>query len=236
MSGVPWPIPVETETEWLTCTDPQPMLMFLRGNSTDRKGCFFEAACCRRIWHLLRDDRTRAAIEALERYADDATLFLEMVELTDQVDAVCNCHNSRTYKRFQEADWAVLWATMQPREDDQSVPTHAASAMAYYCAKNPRSKAWNTAWDVERLAQAALLREIIGNPFRPITINPSWLTSTVLALASGIYGEKAFDRMPILADALQDAGCDSEDILTHCRQPGEHVRGCWCVDLLLNKQ
>ena len=62
-----------------------------------------------------------------------------------------------------------------------------------------------------------------GNPFRPITLNPSWLTSTVLALANGIYEEKAFDRMPILADALQDAGCDNEDILNHCRQPGEHV-------------
>ena len=80
-----------------------------------------------------------------------------------------------------------------------------------------------------------ILRHIFGNPFRPISLNPSWLTSTVLALAQGIYSEKAFDRMPILANTLQDAGCDNADILDHCRQPGVHTRGCWCVDLLLGK-
>jgi hypothetical protein len=83
--------------------------------------------------------------------------------------------------------------------------------------------------------QSDLIREIFGNPFRPITLDPSWLTSTVIALANGIYEEKAFDRMPILADALMDAGCDNEDILNHCRQPGEHCRGCLAVDLLLTK-
>jgi hypothetical protein len=88
----------------------------------------------------------------------------------------------------------------------------------------------------EESSQSHLLRDIIGNPFRPININPSWLTSTVLSLATGIYEEKAFDRMPILADALQDAGCDNEDILNHCRQPGEHVRGCWVMDFLTGRK
>jgi hypothetical protein len=82
----------------------------------------------------------------------------------------------------------------------------------------------------------SVVRDIFGNPFRPITLNPSWLTPTAFSLATGIYNELAFDRMPILADALQDAGCENEDILTHCRQPGEHVRGCWAVDLLLDKK
>ncbi|MBA4192545.1 MAG: hypothetical protein C0467_31645 [Planctomycetaceae bacterium] len=79
------------------------------------------------------------------------------------------------------------------------------------------------------------MREVYGNPFRPVTIEPSWLTSDVVALATGIYAEKAFDRMPILADALQDAGCDNTEILGHCRGPGPHVRGCWLVDLLGGK-
>jgi hypothetical protein len=83
--------------------------------------------------------------------------------------------------------------------------------------------------------QRATDEEVFGNPFRPITLDPSWLTSTVLALANGIYTERAFDRMPILADALQDAGCDNENILNHCRAPGPHTRGCWVCDLLLNK-
>jgi hypothetical protein len=81
----------------------------------------------------------------------------------------------------------------------------------------------------------SLLREIFNNPFRPVAFDPSWRTSTVLALATGIYDEKAFDRLPILADALQDAGCDSEEILNHFRQPGVHVRGCWALDLILGK-
>lgn len=92
---------------------------------------------------------------------------------------------------------------------------------------------WN---DVEAAHGAALVRDIFGNPFRPVIVNRSWLTSTVTALAEGIYADRAFDRMPILADALQDAGCDSTDILGHCRSDGPHVRGCWVIDLLLGKE
>src|SRR5262245_19189484 len=66
-------------------------------------------------------------------------------------------------------------------------------------------------------------------------IDPNWLTSTVVDLARGIYEERAFDRLPILADALQDAGCDNDDLLGHCRGPGPHARGCWVVDLVLGK-
>src|SRR5262249_45593902 len=88
-----------------------------------------------------------------------------------------------------------------------------------------------------RKADAArFLRDIVGNPFRPVTLDPEWLTSTFFAIARGMYEPRNFTPMPILADALQDAGCDSEDILDHCRQPGEHVRGCWVVDLILGKK
>jgi hypothetical protein len=85
-----------------------------------------------------------------------------------------------------------------------------------------------------------LLRDIFGNPFRPVAADPSWLSSTAVALAVGIYEQSAFDRLPILADALQDAGCNNEAVLGHCRlthrrQPVEHVRGCWVVDLVLGK-
>jgi hypothetical protein len=81
----------------------------------------------------------------------------------------------------------------------------------------------------------ALVRDVFGNPFRPVSVDPTWRTSTVLALASQMYESRDFSPMPILADAIQDAGCDNEDILNHCRQPGEHVRGCWVVDLILEK-
>jgi hypothetical protein len=80
-----------------------------------------------------------------------------------------------------------------------------------------------------RLAQVtrSLLRDIFGNPFRPVTLDPRWLSSTVLDLARTIYDERVFERLPILADALMDAGCDSEEVINHCRSEGSHVRGCW---------
>ena len=90
--------------------------------------------------------------------------------------------------------------------------------------------------DAERFAQANLLRDIFGNPFRPVAFDPAWLTETVVGLATAISDDRAFERMPILADALQEAGCENSDILTHCREPGVHVRGCWVVDLVLGKE
>ena len=88
----------------------------------------------------------------------------------------------------------------------------------------------------EQVAQVPLLRDIFGNPFRPVTFSPAWRTDTALTLARQMYESRDFSAMPILADALQDAGCDSAEILDHCRGPGPHVRGCWVVDLVLGKQ
>lgn len=84
-------------------------------------------------------------------------------------------------------------------------------------------------------AQAAILRDLLGNPFRPVTIDPGWRTSTVVDLARAIDAEGTYDRLPILADALMDAGCDDEQIIDHCRSAGPHVKGCWVVDLILGK-
>jgi hypothetical protein len=99
-------------------------------------------------------------------------------------------------------------------------------------------------------ALCVLIRDIFGNPFRPVAVAPEWLSPTAVALARGIYDEKAFDRLPILADALQDAGCEDERLLGHCRTNGRgdggepaggsprsmpHVRGCWAVDLVLGR-
>ncbi len=81
-----------------------------------------------------------------------------------------------------------------------------------------------------------MLRCIFGNPFRPVTCDPAWLTSAVTSLAQAIYNGTTFDRLPILADALEDAGCTNADLLNHCRQPGVHVKGCWALDLLLGRE
>jgi hypothetical protein len=88
-------------------------------------------------------------------------------------------------------------------------------------------------------SRAELLRDLIGNPFRQLGIDAHWLAwndATVLRIAQAIYNQRAFDRMPILADALEDAGCTDRAILDHCRRPGPHVWGCWVVDLLTGKE
>jgi hypothetical protein len=84
--------------------------------------------------------------------------------------------------------------------------------------------------------QVRFFRDIFGNPFRPVAFDARWRTGDVLGVARGIYEDRAFDRMPMLADALMDAGCDSDDILNHCRGDGPHARGCWVVDLVLGKE
>src|SRR5262249_41872997 len=91
----------------------------------------------------------------------------------------------------------------------------------------------------ERAGQALILGDIIGNPFRPGAVDLAWLTwndGTVPKMAQHIYDTRDFSLLPILCDALEEAGCGNEDIIQHCRQPGEHVRGCWVVDLLLGKE
>jgi hypothetical protein len=90
--------------------------------------------------------------------------------------------------------------------------------------------------DSERAVQAELFRDIFANPFRLVALKRSWITATVAAIAQSVYTDRAFDRLPILADALEEVGCTDQAILAHCRGPGPHTRGCWVVDLLLGKE
>ena len=198
-----------TEAEWLGCVKPRPMLGFLRGKASDRKLRLFAVGCAYKNTDRLPPAREHhIAIEVGERFADGNATREEL--LTSCRAAHQKRREFTTVLGIAAADCANL----------------IASQAAYQCLR------------FSRLPDQVLchsLREIFANPFCPITLNPSWLTSTVLALANGIYSEKAFDRMPILADALQDAGYDNEDILNHCRQPAEHTRGCWVLDLVLGK-
>jgi hypothetical protein len=103
-------------------------------------------------------------------------------------------------------------------------------AMMAYFAVSPQD-------NPERLWQGTLLNEMFGNPFRPVAFDPAWRSDTAVPLAKHIYEARDFSAMPILADALQDAGCEREAVLAHCRDPQQvHVRGCWVVDLVLGKE
>jgi hypothetical protein len=213
-----------TEQEWLACTDPQPMLEFLRGTASDRKLRLFACACCRRLWHLLTDERSRNAVEVAEQFADGR-------KTTDEISA--RFHDAEPVKYdFHHNYFAADAASRCLHRSHGLVPKSIQWAVTSAAPEDGKA----TAATAETTEQTGLVRCIFGNPFRPVTINPSWLTSTVIQLAEAIYHERAFERLPILADALEDAGCSSAEILAHCRQGGEHCRGCWVVDLVLGKE
>lgn len=215
-----------TEQEWLACTDPAPMLEFLRGKASDRKLRLFTAACCRRIWHLLPNDWSRKAVEASELLADDLISVKQLDDLLPR-------HLSGW------AATAVYDATMDARVEDALRATDAAANAAANASAGVDEvpvEDWKVARCNERRIQAAILRDVCGNPFSHVALDLAWLMPKVTNLAQAIYTDRSFDRLPILADALEDAGCNNQDILDHCRQPGVHVRGCWVVDLLLEKE
>jgi hypothetical protein len=119
----------------------------------------------------------------------------------------------------------------------------AALAATHAVVPDSESAAWRTAWLREQTFQCRLLRELFGNPFRPVAVVPAWRTATVLSLAQRAYDDRDLpaghidlDRLAVLSDALEEVGCTDDSLLCHLRSPGPHVRGCWGVDLLLGKQ
>jgi hypothetical protein len=96
-------------------------------------------------------------------------------------------------------------------------------------------RARGSKYTLTSLEQADLLREVFGNPFRPASLDPGWRTPDVLGVAGGIYQERDFERLAVLGDALEEAGCADSALLDHCRSPAAHVRGCWLLDLCLGK-
>jgi hypothetical protein len=222
-----------TEEEWLECRDPEPMLNSLRGAASDRKWRLLACACCRRVWHLLRDPRHRAAVVAAERLADGEMTPEEMVPIAD-------ASYSATFHRHPYKGGAAHllvrhFSSYDDWDETYRCPPLDNTAMAAEMVPGRlRAK--------ERSAQAALVRDIFGNPFRAVALDPSWPTPTVASLAQTAYDERLLPsgpldpaRLAVLADALEDAGCTGQAILDHLRAAGPHVRGCWAVDLVLAK-
>jgi len=225
-----------TEEEWMACADPTPMLELLRRSMPPRKSQdrrlgnyylesdyylpdlgrkigLFICACLARS-PSSRDAEECLLLQEFERYCD-ANAAWEAVE--EKYWAWVRRQQERIAEEDRKNDSVTSVSWMPPSE------YFADPALIRQTA--------------EQRLQCAFLRDVFGNPFRPVSVEPVWLTSTVVALAEGIYQEKAFDRMPILADALQDAGCENEVVLAHCRDENPvHVRGCWVVDLLTGRK
>jgi hypothetical protein len=247
-----------TEAEWLKCDDPLKMLMWLRTQgrvprfkSGRRKLRLFASACCRRLWDHLPNDACRRAVEINERHADGLAAKADLVaawEATEnqvrELETNLPLAPPREQKRLLTPlflNRMVNWA-LHERAWLAAVPTSntAVDSAALLAAGHPGigSSTFAKALPVERRAQSDLLRDIFGNPFGPSTVQAAWLTwndRTIPRIARAIYDDRAFDRLVILADALEDAGCSDTAILAHRREPGEHVRGCWLLDLLLHQ-
>jgi hypothetical protein len=217
-----------TEAEWLVCTNPISLLRLLGPRATGRKVRLLASACFReRGWD--GDRIHRDAVEVAERYADGLADGIDLLASQPRVRSTTG-NEPRVGGRPHPDEEEVIrlnWKNFAARDlTDERM--NAVEPVAIHAAGKVGGR-------VARRYHVALLRDMFGNPFRPVTVEPACLTSTVVSLAEGIYAERAFDRLPIFADALKDAGCDNADILDHCRGPGPHVRGCWVVDLVLGK-
>ena len=208
-----------TEAEWLECNDPRPMVEFLGVEFSDRKLRLFAVTCCQRMWFFLDDERLRKAVVMAERYAD-RLISEEQFNAARRTELLSSASSQRA---------AISPVFLCTRDDPNAiVETYAHSIRLLVHAKEQHA---------ERAAQADVLRDMFGPLlFRPVCLHPAWLTLSVKQLGVAIYEEKAFDRMPILGDAMEEAGCTNAEILAHCRGPGPHVRGCWVLDLLLGKE
>jgi hypothetical protein len=221
-----------TEAEWVACTDPVKILEFLQGKTSDRKLRLFAVACCRRVWGLLVNFHSREVLFCSERYADGQDTKEQMKQYRRKAMTVARGKRKRDVKK-----WAAEAATAAA-----SVDIYAYFSYILYKLRDAQGETNTTR---ESTIQAGLLLDLLGNPFRPAPLDPDWLTwkdGTIPRLAQAIYEDRELpsghldqDRLAVLGDALEDAGCSDPDILGHCRGPGPHVRGCWLIDLLLGK-
>jgi hypothetical protein len=323
------------EMAWLACKNPRTMLEALADKADERKLRLFLCACCRRLWPLLTDERSRAAVEAFENSLDEAVAgatwpavqpaaaAVEAAQVAQAEAAQAAEEAQRTRTRTWAQTWAVegtpvpaalvqtaaeqqetqaaaeaaqaaleaarvaeaatsnlnparatvtqaaelavravgmsrlaalsraraaRWLQRAEEEADRPVTRKKAALRAAQVAEwveqqeeTAREKTWRTeerALRAERQAQCDLLRDIFGFPGRAVSLRAAWLKAhdgRVIKLARSIYDERRFQDLPVLADALEEAGCTNEALLSHCRTPGEHVRGCWVVDALLAK-
>jgi hypothetical protein len=229
-----------TEAEWLAATDPGPMLDFIRGRASDRKLRLFAVACSRRIWHLLEDERCRFSVDVAERYAENFATEDEREGAAVAIDPGTDDDPRANVAWFAAAAASACSYPAASLLTHPAIAAHFAAQAAAWAvaARGPaREAAWQAELQAERQAQSRLLAEII-HP-HPSRLAPAIDPRGPLVahrLAREIDEQGAFDRLPILADALEDAGCGSPELLAHLRSPGPHVRGCWALDLVLGKE
>ena len=221
-----------SEQEWLQIEKPIPMLAYVQSSIGDRPLRMFALALYRSYWEYLEGNDSRAIVTFAESMADNdlpKQQLKEMSELASEVyeayefNPLCRCIHFllRTSMRFENKPFMEYWfgadnaseVLLFEIQDMENLTGHRVD-FSYLCK---------------------IIRDIFGNPFRPVTFHTNWRTPTTQSLAQTMYDNRDFSAMPILGDALEEAGCDNDDILRHCQDKSEHVRGCWVVDLVTDR-
>jgi hypothetical protein len=232
--------------KWMTA-DLREMLALAAGQVSPRKLDLFNLWCCHALRPYLTDARSRAAVRFAQDQVDRG--WPDKVEAEDvwasakralddasrwarAANRPAELRNRRVYVN------AALVAQQTVGHD---LPSRGALPNAQFTAY---ALAWangDRTFDGEDLRNSrfrlleAIFRDLVGNPFQPVPFDTRWRTLDVLGLARAIDEDSAFGRLPILADALMDAGCWDETIVGHCRASGSHTRGCWLIDLILDR-
>lgn len=214
------------ESEWLTCTDPTAILDLVARSTSVRKLRLLTIGVARSVWPYIPAE-LQPAVEAAERYADG---------LTD----LANITRYRTQKYSHLFSPVVSgWSALPEDERLRIIGLVLALSTCHsdeQLAALSRRVLWTSAIKQLEIPLCPILRDMLGNPSRSITFDPHWRTPTVTTIAQSIYDERAFHCLPALAVAVEKAGCNDTDLLAHCRSAGMHIRGCWVIDLVLDKR
>ncbi len=248
-----------TEAEWLAANDPYKVAKFCRGRVDPHRFRWLALDWVGRIRHIIPEEHDRRYFDAFAvwmsgagehpdqvcpgphyhalvrwvHYAESAIASVEWLRRNDPMTASAFAAESLAeYRPLGAGESIDATKTHRPRSAKKLAVLKAQQDERHRRERMAREERH----DRVRREFCQQFRCVSGNPFRSVVFDPHWRSETTVALAAGVYAERAFDRMPILADALEEAGCDDVDVLTHCRGPGPHVRGCWVVDRVLGKE
>lgn len=229
-----------TESQWnINVAKPAAMLRKVSGRVSPRKLQLLTAAACRLVWDQITRDEHRLYIKTLELYADRLIGEREYDEIRNQV--IDSVDGDETDPAFAALSSAVY--------HDVARGAELCVAWVVECAERAANDKQHLVRGTMRARVCDLIREVIGDPYRPWSVMPAFLggglvqpdgvtaqlSETASRIAESIQSEQAFDRMPILADSLEESGITDRTILEHCRTDAPHVRGCWALDVVLGK-
>ena len=218
-----------TEAEWLGRAAPGLMLRFLGGRASERKLRLFACHCAELVLGSMLQRDIPPELELAWVAADDSVRPSDPAVVVAE-QSVLGSELAESYAG------RTLEAAFRPRQRALAESRNAVESLAIRLASDAGRDTARASQEA-RTTLASFLRDIFGNPFRKVKFKKTWRTDTAVTLARQMYEAREFSAMPILADALQDAGCDNEDVLNHCRDTNQvHVRGCWVVDLVLEKE